>query len=145
MTGWPPAPRPRPAKRYHAAQPLSCAHCCQAPRAERPFFARFFETQLFHGHLGARLDADEARARAAQELLEKQVLIRSSFGLGFVFFVMGLRQARNAAASRFDALVAAERAAVKELEALLEDHARKLAMARERLEALQLARFEMLQ
>jgi hypothetical protein len=53
-------------------------------------------------------------------------------------------RAAGAAAERWEALVGAERAAVKELEGLLEDHARKLAMARERLEALLLARFEQL-
>lgn len=61
-----------------------------------------------------------------------------------MFIILAL-QAAGAAAARFEALIAAERAAVKELEALLEDGGRKLVMARERLEALQLARFEMLQ
>ncbi len=71
------------------------------------------------------MDEDEARQRQAEEQLA--------------------RKASTAAAVRFEALIAAERAAVKELEALLEDHGRKLIMARERLEALQLARFEMMQ
>lgn len=45
----------------------------KAPRGERAFFARFFETQLFHGHLGARLDEDEARQRQAEQQLTRKV------------------------------------------------------------------------
>ncbi len=99
-----------------------------APKNERAFWSRFLSTQLFHGHIGAQLDESEAAERLRQEReREKQ-----------------RERAATAAAQRFDALIAAEAAAVKELEGLLEDHTRKLTMARERLEALQLARFEQL-
>ena len=51
--------------------------------------------------------------------------------------VCGLRaRLQTAVTARYDAMIAAERASVKELEGLIADYSRKLVMARERLDAL---------
>ncbi len=54
------------------------------------------------------------------------------------------RRAEAAVAKRFDAMITAERQAVKELEGFIADYNRKLVMARERLDALLVCKAETL-
>lgn len=94
---------------------------------ERPFWARLFSSQLWVGHLGEQLNEKERQAHMEREAkalaAEKQRR-------------MYKQRAETAVADRYASLINAERAQVKELEALIDDYSRKLTMAKERLEAL---------
>ena len=101
---------------------------------ERAFFGEFLRTQLWFGHLGAALDASEAKEALEREAQATMMVQQRS---------ARAHKAQEAALGTLDTLLAQERAAVRELEAAAADTARKLQMGRERLRALELARLNL--
>lgn len=100
------------------------------------FYNRLFNSQMWMGHVGAKLSEKEREVRATQAAIalqqEKQ---REAQRL----------RANNALGKKYDALILAERATVKELEGQIADFNRRLVMARERLESLLISKQEVVE
>lgn len=96
---------------------------------KRAFYRRLFASQLWLSYVGAQVSERERAELAEREATQKVHQMQRD---------AQRRKAESAVSSRFEQMITAEQAVVKELEGLIQDNQRKLLAARDRLEALQL-------